>query len=212
MKKYIVTCILILLVIPVFSQQKEAKDILDKVSYSIQNSGSVRFGFDIDVLDQSQLVGNYQGNINLKGNKFVLETEEVTTWFDGETQWTYNKDNNEVNISNPTEEEIQSINPYALLSIYKNGYSYKLGNTKNFQGNAVTEIQLKSVNDTQDLDALNIYVNSKNYQLVYLEAKLKDGTHNKITIKDYKNGLNYPDKDFIFDKAKYPNIEVIDLR
>lgn len=212
MKRYILYFITGLLTLPAFSQSKEAKDLLDKTSEAIRKSGDIRIGFDIKVLDKLQPAGNYKGDIKLKAEKFVLETEDAITWFDGETQWTYMKGSDEVNISNPTQEEIQSINPYALLSIYKNGYNYRMGKTKSFQGKAVSEVILESTDKERDLSKLNLYITPLINRLVYLEAELKDGTRNEITITAYEGGVSYSDNEFSFDKTKYPDTEIIDLR
>lgn len=63
----------------------------------------------------------------LEGDKFTFRGDGVTTWFDGHTQWSYLSSADEVNVSEPTPEELQSINPYALLSLYEQGYKLKLG-------------------------------------------------------------------------------------
>ncbi len=66
--------------------------------------------------------GNSNGSICLKDDKFLLETEGMTTWFDGRTQWSYLASSDEVNVSEPTPEELQGINPYAWLSLYKKDF------------------------------------------------------------------------------------------
>lgn len=50
--------------------------------------------------------------------------------------------NDEVNVSTPTQEELQQINPYTFLYMYQKGFSYKLGTVKTFQGKAVWEVVL----------------------------------------------------------------------
>ena len=59
----------------------------------------------------------------MRGNKFVLETDEMKTWYNGECQWSLIFDMEEVNLSEPTQEELTEINPYELLNLYKKGYS-----------------------------------------------------------------------------------------
>ena len=53
----------------------------------------------------------------------------MKTWFDGKTQWTLAEENEEVSISEPTDEELQSLNPYAWMSLYQQGYDLKYGET-----------------------------------------------------------------------------------
>ncbi len=44
----------------------------------------------------------------------------------GKTQWTYLKKTNEVNVSNPTQAQQMSMNPYTFINIYKTGYKSAL--------------------------------------------------------------------------------------
>lgn len=55
------------------------------------------------------MVGQSAGVIELKGEKFVLKTDDGITWFDGKTQWSYLRSSDEVNISNPTGTELQAL-------------------------------------------------------------------------------------------------------
>ena len=87
----------------------------------------------------------------MKGEKFLLDADGVKTWFDGRTQWSYLTNSDEVNISEPTPEELQSINPYALLSIYKQGYHMKLGKADTYGGKPAYEVILTASNRKQDL-------------------------------------------------------------
>lgn len=84
--------------------------------------GGIRAGFTV-----SASTGSSSGSICLKGDKFVLEAGGVTTWFDGHTQWSYLVSSDEVNVSEPTADELQSLNPYAWLSLYRNGYRAEVG-------------------------------------------------------------------------------------
>ncbi len=47
------------------------------------------------------------GNILLSGNRFKLSTPDITTWFDGRTQWAYSPAAVEVNLSEPTAEALR---------------------------------------------------------------------------------------------------------
>lgn len=211
MKKYLLFLLLNMCAFSLSAQQKEAKEVLDKTSESVKKAGGVKADFEIKAFHKGQLEGEISGSICLKGEMFTLVTREILTWYDGVTLWSYLTHSDEVNISNPTEEDIQGLNPYSLLSIYQSGYAYKLGSVKNYQGKAVTEVVLTATAG-QEFAKINLYVNRNDYQPVYMEVELKDGTKNEIAIKDYQSKLNFPDDVFRFNKSDYPNAEIIDLR
>ena len=159
------------------------------------------------------LEGRENGIIQLKGEKFMLKTSETTTWFDGKTQWSYMVRNDEVNVSNPTQEELQQINPYTFLYMYQKGFSYKLGTVKVYQGKAVREVILTANDKKQELESITLYVTKSTYEPVYIQLQQRgQKTRNEITVTAYQTGLDYADHVFTFDRKAYPTAEVIDLR
>ena len=79
------------------------------------------------------------GHIQVQGNKFKIASNALTTWFDGRTQWTLMNGSDEVNVSNPTAAELQQVNPYTFINLYKSGYNLKLANTT-YHGKACHEL------------------------------------------------------------------------
>ena len=109
---------MMLLLCCVGAKAESAKSILDKAAATVSNPGGVQANFQMI----SKQFGNTSGSISIKGKKFHASTPQAIIWFDGKTQWTYMKNNDEVNVSNPTEEELQAINPYNFINIYKKGF------------------------------------------------------------------------------------------
>lgn len=212
MKNIMIFLLAGLLALPAFAQQKEAKEVLDKTSAAFRKAGGVDAQFTIKILAKGQSDGMLVGNIRLKGDKFVLKTMDAITWFDGQTQWSLLTDSEEVNISNPTEEELQGINPYALLSMYEKGFSYELGAKRSHQGTAVYEVKLTATDKTKEISQITLYVNRNTYEPLYISAEMNNGTRTEITITSYRTGLKYEDSLFVFDAKKYPRVEIIDLR
>ena len=103
MKKHF--AIIMMLLLSVGAQAESAKRILDKAAATVNNPGGVQAHFQMI----SKQFGTTEGEIAVKGNKFHATTPDATIWFDGKTQWTYMKGNDEVNISNPTEAQLQAI-------------------------------------------------------------------------------------------------------
>ena len=192
--------------------QNNAQSILDKASASFENAGGVEAKFRIQLSQSGKPIGTNTGTIQIKNDKFVMETPESITWFNGKTQWSYLPSSNEVNISNPTQEELQSINPYLLLDTYKKGYTYKLGAQQTFAGKHIYEIILTSTNRNNDISQITLYIQKQSYQPLYIEVLQKNKSISKITVTEYRTKQKFPDKRFNFDRQKYSDAEEIDLR
>jgi thioredoxin reductase (NADPH) len=81
----------------------------------------------------------------MKGDKFVWITPDIRTWYDGKTQWTYLVHADEVNLTTPTGDDLQSVNPMALLNTYKTGFNLTyLGESTADSGKSAHDIRLSS--------------------------------------------------------------------
>ncbi|KAA6306199.1 hypothetical protein EZS27_042146, partial [termite gut metagenome] len=116
-------------------------------------------------------------------------------------------------ITTPTMEELQSLNPYTLLSLHRNGFEYKQGTTVQFQGKPVYEIILKAVaKSEQAISNIRLYIAKESYQPVHIVMEQGEGNRSEITVTNYQNRQKYDDTLFTFDKKNYPCVEMIDLR
>ena len=202
-RTYLLVLILFLSVSLSAQKDKQAREILDKTANALQQAGGIRATFG----------GTGNGTLLLKGNQFYLNSGGIQSWFDGKTQWSYVTKNDEVNVSNPTQEELQQINPYTFLYMYQKGFSYKLGTVKTYGGKAVWEVILTAKDKKQDLERITLYVTKNTYEPLYILLQQRDQqTRNEITVTGYQTRLNYADSIFSFDKKQYPNAEIIDLR
>ena len=202
-RTYLLVLILFLSVSLSAQKDKQAREILDKTANALQQAGGIRATFG----------GTGNGTLLLKGNQFYLNSGGIQSWFDGKTQWSYVTKNDEVNVSNPTQEELQQINPYTFLYMYQKGFSYKLGATKTFRGKSVWEVVLTARDKKQELERITLFVTKDTYEPLYILLQQRgQQTRNEITVTSYQTGQNYMDRVFTFDKKQYPNAEVIDLR
>ena len=184
LKKIYLLILALCLSTSMFAQKdKQAREVLDKTAAAMKDAGGIRAVFG----------GTSNGTLLLKGEQFYLNSGGVQSWFDGKTQWSYLESSDEVNISTPTPEELQGINPYSLLSLYKSGYNYKYAGWNT--GNSF----------------INLFV-SKTYEPLYIKILQSNKTVNEIIVSSYQTHQPLDNESFRFDKRKYPNAEVIDLR
>lgn len=190
-----------LLLCNVIMMGQTAKNVLDKIAATISSTSGVSASFKISNGQQGEL----NGTISVKGKKFYATTSQANVWFDGKTQWTYMKRNNEVNVNTPNESELQSINPYNFINIYKNGFTYTMKTTGNNY-----EIHLTATDSKRNIQEMYIYANKSTY--VPSQIKMRHGTKwSNISISNLKkSALN--DNMFRFNPKAYPDAEVIDLR
>lgn len=200
MKRFSFAILLLLSTILVSAQNAtQARKILDKTAAVIGNKGGASANFSI-----SGKYGNTSGTIAIKGNKFNARTPQATVWFDGKTQWTYMKSSQEVNVSNPTEAQQQSMNPYKFINIYKNGFKLDM---KNVTGG--WQIHLNATNQSRSIKEMYITI-GKNYQPKTIKMRQSNGW-TTITVSNFK-AKNLSDATFRFNAKEYPHAEVIDLR
>ena len=185
----------------VLSYGQTAKEVLDKTAKTVSNKQGITAKFNISGPSFSPT----DGTIQVKGKKFLDTTSVATIWFDGKTQWTYVKKNNEVNVSNPSDDELQALNPYNFINIYKKGFSY----TMTTKGNSY-EVHLTATDKKRNIQEMYITVNKTSYAPTQVKMKQRNGwtTINISSLKASK--LN--DAIFRFNAKDYPHAEVIDLR
>lgn len=177
-----------------------ARAILDKVAATLSNKSGVTATFQMS----NKNIGSVSGSISIKGRKFHAATPQAVTWFDGKTQWTYLKRNEEVSVSTPNEAQLQAINPYSFINIYKKGYAL----TKQDKGKSY-EITLKATGK-QKIQEMVIVASKGTY--VPSTIKLcQNGQWTTFTVSKLKQAA-LSDSQFRFNAKDYPKAEVIDLR
>ena len=194
-------CILILTaLISTVATAQTAKSVLDKAAAHITVKDGVKANFKMQ-----GGIGNTSGTILIKGKKFQATTPQAIVWFDGKTMWTYMKQNEEVNVSNPTEAQLQAINPYNFINLYKNGYNCTLNNT----GSSYVVHLTSNVKDRK-IKELFVTIDKQSYRPT--QVKLLQGK--KWTIFDITDlsKSKVADSQFRFNANDFPKAEVIDLR
>lgn len=199
MKKIVLAITLLLMAGVTFAQTPKA--VLDKCAATVSSKDGATAHF----IMKSAQYGDATGTISVKGQKFRMVSGASTMWFDGTTLWTYMKSNEEVNISTPSAQQLQSLNPYNFINLYRKGYAY----TMTTSGSAYN-VHLTSTNDQHKITEGFVTVDKGTY--APKEIKLLQGTKwTTFTISDLK-AEKLDDNVFRFNSAAYPDAEIIDLR
>lgn len=177
----------------------KAAEVLDKVLEDLSDNG-IRADFE----------GSETGFLLLKGEKFYLNNGNVQSWYDGKTQWSYVADTEEVNISHPTLEELQGINPYLILMRYKTDFNYTYKGSQTRNGVKGHEIVLTPKHSEQS-EVIRVFI-SKTYHPLAMKMEQNGQTLSEINVTSYKTDQKLEDGMFRFNKSLFPNAEIIDMR
>ena len=177
-----------------------ARQVLDKAAAAVSNKSGVTASFTI----KGQQM-NTSGTISVKGRKFTATTPQATVWFDGKTQWTYMKKNDEVNVSTPTESQLASVNPYNFIFLYKQGYNATLA-----KKGSSHEVHLTATDKKKAIQEMYLVVNPKTSIPSQIRLRQQQGW---LTIDvSHFRPAKLADGIFRFNSKDYPTAEVIDLR
>lgn len=155
--------------------------------------------------------GQIAGSIVSSGNCFVITAADgrFQTWFDGKTQWTWTDAANEVNMTEPTAEELFETNPLTIVGSIRDNYTPSL-----IRSDAASATLRLTPNNPKkgNIKEAEVLLNTKTNFPASLVVKLKDGTTLKIKFSNTLAGNAMAPKEFRYRQSYHPTAEIIDLR
>lgn len=193
------------------SKDKETRKILDATAERLHKAGGVNILFTATTIVGKQSEGRISGSMSILGKKFTMQTAEMLTWFDGKTQWSMAIGDDEVSMTEPTGTELQAINPYAFLDIYKQGFNYKMKRGTLSNGKSGYKVFMTADNSKQEIREIFLEIDEQ-YSPARVSMRQGKNQWVRIVVNSFKTGQKFTDEQFSFPKSKYPNAEIIDLR
>jgi outer membrane lipoprotein carrier protein len=205
----IFTLLLIALSTILFAQDQVAKDVLDKLSETTKSYKNMTIGFNFIFENTSQNIKETQkGILILEADNFRLEMDAQTIINDGESQWVYLTDMNEVQVmEDDPEDDIMS--PNKLFTIYEKGYKYTYVGAEAEKGNRLQIIDLFP-EESGAFIKVTLAVDAAKNQLHKITMHDKNGGTYTYLITAFSSNTTV--KPFTFNAADFPGVEVIDLR
>jgi len=191
----------------------EAKKILDAVSAKFKTYKGVQAVFTLIAEDsKGKVQGNKKGSVFMKGNRYKVIITGQEIFCDGTTIWTYDKAANEVTITS-VDPSANSITPQKLFTnFYDKDFLYKLNGEKTQAGKKVQEIELTPTDKSRNFHKVYLTVDKASQSIVSTKILEKGGNKFSYIVNTFNGKANLTDASFVFDKAKYPGVDVVDLR
>lgn len=146
------------------------------------------------------------GDIQVKGEKYVLDVAGQKIYNDGTDVYSYNEEIAEVTIS-PNESDEAEVTLGNIYDLYKEGFKYVLLST---QPNGDRIVELDPESRDKSYFKIRLVINTKDELKSFI---IFERTNNVYTYAiDSFEETSLSDDYFTFDTSKYPNVEVIDFR
>lgn len=189
----------------------KAKAILDKLSEKTKKYTSIKTTFDYQIVNKTEGLNEKQaGTLQIKGTKYHLSIKGQDVFSDGKSVYTLLKDAEEVQVNAmPDEADEDVISPNTIFTLYEKGFKYKYVKEEN--GNDIINLYPNNPQD-KSFHRVEIQINKAKGEIYKVTVFGKDGTDMSYIIKTFTPNVAIADDVFVFNKTKYPNYDVIDLR
>lgn len=208
-----------------FAQQDKdaaAKKILAQVSAKYRAYDVIKTDFSFIYEDRQAGTKDTQTGTLIsrsKSNKFrvtiydqadkAVVGQEIIS--DGKSQWTYNKKDKEVELSE-ADHSGEGFNPAQLFTIYEKGYKYVYNGDEKVDGKMCQVIDLTPEDSNKQFFKVRLSIDKIKKQIYSVVVFDKNGSRYTYVIRTFTPNVKVPESTFTFDKKDHPGVEVVDLR
>lgn len=189
---------------------QDAMKVLDITADRLRKAGNVKIEYKATLFEGAAEKASQTGTMWLNESKLKLQTDDITTWYDGKTRWCYVPSAGEVSIDEPSKKEMAAMNPYTFMNIYKKGFRMTVRETV-LRGEAVYEVYLKARYAKMDVKEVYVDIRKSDYQPLCIRVR-EDDDWQRVSILCFKSGLQLGEDFFSFKQSDYPKALVNDMR
>ena len=197
--------IIIGILISISASAQTAEDFLNSVIEKNKSYDDISIAFDYIYHDsESGLSDITSSYAYLKANSYIIKIDGQEMISNGEMLWTYLIDEQEVMISEVSEDNNNS--PIAIIDSFSKNVNVRFDTNNDdittllIEEKDMTSFKLASISVDKDMKITNVSITTL------------DGNTITYNIKSFKTNQNLPDSMFFFDEKIHPNVEVIDMR
>lgn len=196
-------------------QDPKAREILDKLSQTTKSYKTIQIDFSFTLENKKNNVNQTNdGQVTLKGKSYRLHMPvfAMEIFCDGTTVWSYLTEAKECNITTVEEDNDATLNPANIFTIYEKGFNYTYVEEENLGGKTVQVLDLFPVDKSKEFLKVRLSVDKAKSQIARAQTFNKDGNTYTLLLKNMKTNADFNDDYFKFDKAKFPGVEINDMR
>ena len=187
-----------------------ANAVLDRFSARAANAPSVSIKFNLITEDLAERRSDtLTGSVIISKDSYKLEIPNNIIWFDGTTSWNYLIAEKEVVIMQPDKNDNSFMSrPSAIFTMHKSDYKTRL--IEELRDSWIVDLYPEDINNY--LIRIRLTIGKNQNDLKILEYRRKDGIVIYINVKEYNLNTVPEQNFFVFDRTKYPGVDIIDMR
>ncbi|MCK0131006.1 outer membrane lipoprotein carrier protein LolA [Flavobacteriaceae bacterium F08102] len=203
-------CVMITSTVCVAQGEFKAKKLLDEVSEKIKAYENIYIEFKYKLENTEESVHQEtRGNVTLKGDLYNVNFLGTNQIFDGKKTYTIITEDEEVNVSDASDDEEDTITPSKFFSFYENGFTYKWDKLENLNGRKIQFVYLRPIDSNSDIDYIRLGIDVKTKHIYKLIETGKNGTVTTLTVTAFKTNQRLSNSLFSFDETKYKDLGYI---
>ena len=194
--------ILLLTFSNLFSQNDlKVEQLLDKVSFNIDQSTSYSLNFSYIIDDD--IAQKRKGNIVISKNKYILEFLGVKQISDSNFIYTIVPENQEVMISKIQKEAEENISPSNILKFYRQGYEIEMDQLKVESGLSIQFLKLTPILSDSEISHIFLGININNNNIYKVIEVGKNNSKTMLKIENISYNLKINEDVFDFKEDDY---------
>lgn len=194
--------ILLLTFSNLFSQNDlKVEQLLDKVSFNIDQSTSYSLNFSYVIDDD--IAQKRKGNIVISKNKYILEFLGVKQISDSNFIYTIVPENQEVMISKIQKEAEENISPSNILKFYRQGYEIEMDQLKVESGLSIQFLKLTPNFSDSEISHIFLGININNNNIYKVIEVGKNNSKTMLKIENISYNLKINEDVFDFKEDDY---------
>lgn len=210
LRRIAIASLAVLFTFSINASAQTAREIMDRAASKLEKAGGMQVSFETTMFSGTKEQSTTRGTIQISGQKFCVASQGADVWFDGKTQWTLLAGSDEVNVTAPTKEQVQKMNPYYFVNLYKSGYTLQ-NSRSSYQGKGVHKVDLTATSRGAEIQRMTILL-SDDYTPLNVRLKDKKGNWMRFRISSLKTRQSFSAATFQYKESNHPGVEVIDLR
>lgn len=204
MKKYLVIIITLISSIGFSQNSAKAKQYLESVSVKVKSYKNISIDFKYSLNNEAENIEqSTKGNVYLKGEQYLLNLMGITRLYDGKKSYTINSEDEEITITNASDEDSEAITPSKMLTFYKEGYTYAWDKKLPIKGRFIQYVKLIPIDSDSEIKYVMLGIDTNTKNIYNLIENGKNGTVTTLTVNSFKTNQPLSESLFIFDRSKY---------